>query len=94
MSKEPIIGSGFRGAAFEQKGMQERNLALLLKSLSNKETQKSIEALSKIERDEWKSMAITATMLNNFVSLGGASALTNSIKETIQLQIDSWKSVV
>ena len=66
-------GSGFKGAAFEQKGMEERNLQTLLKSLSNKETQKSIEALSNIERDEWKTMAITETMLNSFVSLVGTS---------------------
>ena len=92
MPREDIIPSGFKGAAFEQKGLEERNLQTLLKSLSNKETQKSIEALSNIERDEWKAMAVTVTMLNNFVSLGGADILTSSIKETIKLQIDSLLS--
>lgn len=98
MARESIIGSGFKGAAFEQKGMEERNLQTLLKSLSNKETQKSIEALSKIERDEWTAMAITATTLNNFLSLGGPSELinsiTSSIETTIKLQIDSLLSPI
>ena len=94
MSKDfEFEGSGFKGAAFEQKGMEERNLQTLLKSLSNKETQKSIEALSNIERDEWKAMATTATMLNSFVALGStselATILTRSIKETVTLQIES-----
>lgn len=92
MPKESIIGSGRRGFGFEQKGFQERNLALLLETLSKKEVQKSIEVLSKIDKDEWTSMATTATMLNNFVSLGGVSTLTTSIKETIRLQIDSLLS--
>ena len=91
--ENPIIGSGRRGFGFEQKGFQERNLGLLLETLSKKETQKSIEALSKIEKDEWKTMSETATVLNSFVSLGGTSALvgsmTQSIKETIDLQIAS-----
>ena len=89
MSRESIIGSGRRGFGFEQKGFQERNLALLLETLSKKETQKSIEALSKIDKDEWIAMAATATTLNNFISLGGASTLISSIKETITLQIES-----
>ena len=89
MPRDPIIGSGRKGFGFEQKGFQERNLGLLLETLSKKETQKSIEALSKIDRDEWTAMATTATMLNSFVSLGGASTLISSVKETIKLQIDS-----
>lgn len=93
MAREDIIPSGFKGAAFEQKGMEERNLQVLLKSLSNKETQKAIENLSKIEKDEWKAMAATAVMLNSFVSLGGtselATILTTSIGDTITLQIES-----
>ena len=93
---DPIRSTGRRGFGFEQKGFQERNLALLLDTLSKKETQKSIEALSKIEKDEWKFMAATATTLNNFVSLGGIeelfSTLKNSINETIKLQIDALLS--
>ena len=92
MPREPIIGSGRKGFGFEQKGFQERNLALLLETLSKKEVQKSIEALSKFDKDEWIAMAATATMLNNFVSLGGASTLIGSVKETIKLQIDSLLS--
>ena len=87
--ENPIIGSGRRGFGFEQKGFQERNLGLLLETLSKKETQKSIEALSKIDKDEWIAIATTATTLNNFISLGGASTLISSVKETIKLQIDS-----
>ena len=41
-------GSGHKGPAFEQKGMEDRNLTTLLKILSNKTTQKSVEALSLI----------------------------------------------
>ena len=89
MPRESIVGSGRRGFGFEQKGFQERNLALLLDTLSKKETQKSIEALSKIDKDEWNAIAITATTLNNFVTLGGVNTLTNSVKETIKLQIES-----
>ena len=96
MSKQPIIGSGHKGFGFEQKGFQERNLAVLLETLSKKETQKSIEALSKIKKDEWKDMATTAIMLNSFVSLGGietfTSRFTESIKKTVELQITSLLS--
>jgi len=93
VSKQPIIGSGFKGPGFEQKGFQERNLQLLLDTLSKKETQKSIEALSKIDKDEWRAMATTATMLHSFVSLGGTSTLvttlTSSVEKTIKLQVES-----
>ena len=93
MAREPIVGSGHKGFDFEKKGFQERNLQLLLDTLSKKETQKSLEALSKIDKDEWKAMASTAETLNSFVSLGGTSELitilTGSIKETITLQIES-----
>ena len=92
MPRESIVGSGRRGFGFEQKGFQERNLALLLETLSKKEVQKSIEALAKFDKDEWVEMANTATSLNNFVALGGVSTLTSSIKETIKLQIDSLLS--
>ena len=72
-----------------KEALSNRNLTLLLETLSKKEVQKSIEALSEIERDEWKAMATTATMLNNFITLGGASTLISSIENTIKLQIDS-----
>lgn len=76
-----------------KEALSNRNLTLLLETLSKKETQKSIEALSKIEKDDWKAMAITVETLNNFVSLGGITAmittLTSSIKTTIDLQIKS-----
>lgn len=90
MPREPIIGSGRKGFGFEQKGFQERNLALLLETLSKKEVQKSIEALSKIEKDEWTAMANTATMLNSFVELGGTGELLSSIKTTINLKMDEF----
>ena len=90
--ENPIIGSGRRGFGFEQKGFQERNLGLLLETLSKKETQKSIEALSKIDKDEWTAMATTAITLNNFISLGGASTLISSVNETIKVQINSLLS--
>lgn len=93
---DPIRSTGRRGFGFEQKGFQERNLQLLLETLSKKETQKAIESLAKIEKDEWKAMAETASFLNTFISLGGKVALFNtmqeSIKETIKLQIDSLLS--
>ena len=96
MPRESIVGSGRRGFGFEQKGFQERNLALLLDTLSQKETQKSIEALSKIDKDEWKAMALTTQTLREFITLGGTSALvtslTTSIKETFTLQIESLLS--
>ena len=95
---DPIRGTGRRGFGFEKKGFQDRNLADLLKILSKKETQKAIEDLSKIKKDEWKAMAETATMLNSFVSLGGNVAFFNimkeSIKETIKLQIESLLSPI
>ena len=93
MSREPIIGSGFKGPGFEQKGFRERNLQLLLDTLSKKETQKAIEALAKIDKDEWVDMSKAATQLNSFLSLGGIEAytahFTKSIKDTIKLQIES-----
>ena len=76
-----------------KEALSNRNLTLLLDTLSKKETQKSLEALSKIDKDEWKAMSETATMLNSFVSLGGSSELatilTSSVKETVKLQIES-----
>lgn len=76
-----------------KEALSNRNLTLLLDTLSKKETQKSLEALSKIDKDEWKAMSETATMLNGFVSLGGTSELTtiltSSVKETVKLQIES-----
>ena len=72
-----------------KEALSNRNLTLLLETLSKKEVQKSIDALSKIERDEWTAMAATATMLNSFVELGGASTLISSIENTINLQIES-----
>ena len=72
-----------------KEALSNRNLTLLLETLSKKEVQKSIDALSKIERDEWTAMAATATMLNSFVELGGASTLISSIENTIKLQIES-----
>ena len=76
-----------------KEALSNRNLTLLLETFSKKETQKSLEALAKIDKDEWKSMAETAFMLNSFVALGGASELANilkgSIQETIKLQIAS-----
>ena len=76
-----------------KEALSNRNLTLLLDTLSKKETQKSLEALAKIDKDEWKAMSETATMLNGFVSLGGTNELTtiltSSIKETVKLQIES-----
>ena len=76
-----------------KEALSNRNLTLLLDTLSKKETQKSLEALAKIDKDEWKSMAEATTMLNSFVSLGGTSelvtTLTSSVKETVKLQIES-----
>ena len=96
MPKEPIVGSGFKGPGFEMKGFQQRNLENLLKTLSNKETQKSIEALSKIKKDEWKFMAEATTQLNSFLALGGieafASHFTERINTTIELKIDEFLS--
>lgn len=76
-----------------KEALSNRNLTLLLDTLSKKETQKSLEALAKIDKDEWKAMSEAATMLNSFVSLGGTNALvttlTSSIEKTVKLQIES-----
>jgi len=76
-----------------KEALSNRNLTLLLETLSKKETQKSLEALSKIKKDEWKAMSETATTLNSFVILGGtselATTLTSSIEKTIKLQVES-----
>lgn len=81
-----------------KEALSNRNLTLLLKTFSKKETQKSLESLAKIDKDEWKSMAETAFMLNSFVALGGTSELANilkgSIKETVELQIAAFLSPI
>ena len=73
--------------------LREKNVQNLLETLSKKETQKSIEALSKIDKDEWGAMATTTQTLKDFVTLGGTSALvttlTSSVEKTIKLQIES-----
>lgn len=75
---------------------EDKNLQLLLKTLSNKSVQKSVESLSKINTDDWKAMDETATSLNEFVALGGNVAFFNAmetrLKSTIKLQIDDLLS--
>lgn len=82
-----------RDTSPSKEALSNRNLTLFLETISKKETQKAIESLSKIEKDEWKAMALTAETLNSFVSLGGTSELvtilTSSIDATIKLQIES-----
>ena len=73
-----------------KEALSNRNLTLLLDTLSKKETQKSLEALSKIDKDEWRAMATTATMLNSFVALGGTRELLSSIKNTIDLKMEEF----
>ena len=79
-----------------KEALSNRNLTLLLGTLSKKETQKSLESLSKIDKDEWRAIATTATTLNSFVALGGTNelvtTLTSSVKETIKLQVESLLS--
>jgi hypothetical protein len=91
-------GSGFKGAKFEKKGMQERNLENLLETLSKKETQKSIEALAKIEPKDWSAMATVSNTLKEFLELGGTSVMfetmASSITDTLQLQIESILSPI
>ena len=93
MSKKDIINpSGFKGAGFEQKGMEERNLQVLLKSLSNKTTQKSIESLAKIDKSDWAAIAVTAVSLKNIVESGGLDTMfgniVNNIVESISLKVE------
>ena len=73
-----------------KEALSNRNLTLLLETLSKKEVQKSIKSLSEIERDEWTAMATTATMLNSFVELGGTGVLLSSIQNTIDLKMDEF----
>ena len=91
LAKEDITGSGFKGAGFEMKGFQERNLDNLLKRLGSKPVQKAIEDLSNIEKDEWSAIATTATSLQEFVGLGGNTALFqnfgSSIKDTLKIEL-------
>ena len=79
-----------------KEALSNRNLTLLLETLSKKETRKSIEALAKIDKDEWKAIATTAIQLKAFVALGGtselATTLTTSVGKTIKLQIESLLS--
>ena len=84
-------GTGHRGAAFEQKGLEERNLATLLKTLSNKETQKTIEDLSKIKPQAWKAMGNTIETLADFVEggvFGGLKDIGQDFKDTLSLQVE------
>ena len=73
--------------------MEERNLDNLLKILSNKEAQKAIESLSKIDKDEWVSMAEVSTGIAAVVRSGGITPAFGSmftrIETNIKLQIDS-----
>ena len=75
-----------------KEALSNRNLTLLLDTLSKKETQKSLESLSKINKDEWIAMAAVSTQLNSFVSLGGTSELittiTSSVKEALTLKLE------
>ena len=78
-------GSGYKGVEFEQKGMEERNLDVLLKSLSNKRTQKAIEELSKIEPESWDKMSSITKDILSFTGMtsGTDIELLSGIKSTI-----------
>ena len=89
-------GSGYKGAEFEQKGQEDRNLTNLLTILSNKTTQKSVEALSKIDKTEWASIAETSTNLRSIVEGGGLESVFGSmvdqIYDAVKLKIDELTS--
>ena len=78
--------------------LSQRNLQSLMKTLSNKTTQKSVEALAKIDKEEWSSIAETASNLRDIVQLGGFGAvfdsMINNITDIITLKIDELMSPI
>ena len=74
-------GTGHKGAAFEQKGLSERNLQNLLETLSDKTAQKSVQALSKIDKDEWSDMASMAGSMQQMSAMGGVVMILASTFE-------------
>ena len=89
-------GSGMKGFGFEEKGYQERNLKTLLGTLSKKGTQKAISDLSKIERDEWVSMATVSKDIATVAKAGGLREIVGGsidrIYDVINDQIDALTS--
>lgn len=81
-------GSGHKGAAFEQKGREERNIANLLAIFGNAEANKTLTELSKIKKDQWKSMGETLGVLKDFMDTGGISFF-DRIEETWSLQVQN-----
>lgn len=93
MPKDVNIQPGeFRGWDIEKKGYQERNLETFLKTISNKEAQKSIESLAKIEKEDWVSMNGVIQEIKGFVggtNVGVAGDLTESIKDTLKTELNN-----
>lgn len=81
-------GTGFKGAEFEMKGYQERNLETLLKTLSNKEVQKTVTEMAKIEKEEWLAMGVIALSLKDIAHLGISNvtdlAIFSGLKQGVQ----------
>lgn len=84
MSKEPIVPTGSKGFGFEQKGYQERNLESLLKILSNKEANKTLQGLAEIPEKEWSDMRSTASELRQFVEAGGVGQVFEDFKTSVR----------
>ena len=93
MPKDVNIQPGeFRGWDIEAKGYQERNLQTFLETISNKEAQKSIESLAKIEKDDWISMNGVIQKIKGFAAgtdLGILSGVGDTLRDTIRTELNN-----
>lgn len=86
-------GSGFKGAVFEQKGFQERNLESLLIALGSKEAEKTVTELAKIKKDQWREMGTAVDQLKGFIELGGTDEIFTNLKTHITTSISTQVEV-
>ena len=85
-------GTGHKGAEFEMKGYQERNLQNLLQTLKKKEVNESVKALADLEENEWNIIATSTSTLADvggyLGQLSGLGGLGQSITDQLKLQMN------
>lgn len=77
--------------------LSQRNMQNLMKTLSDKTVQKSVEALSKLGKNEWVALALVTTNLRDIVEMGGLgvfSDMADNIFDTVKLKIESLTSPI
>jgi len=90
-----FMGTGFKGAGFELKGQQERNLDSLLTILNTKPATDTLTAIAKVDKETWGNIKSTVSDLKGLASgsdLSILSGIGDSITETIKTELNAVTS--